>query len=143
LELAPRTRRRLIAGGILLAFLALYFLGRSLRRDRIEGHAFDIPPTDHPIVVEVLNGSGRDGLGRLGTRLLRRQGFDVVYFGTLEDTTLDSTLVLVRRGDPDNGARVRSALGVGRVRTRTDTLRRVDVSVWLGPDFRVDESGRP
>lgn len=145
MELAARTRHRLIAGGTLLAFIALYLLARSFRRDRVEGHAFDIPPTDHPIVVEVLNGTKRDGLARLGTRRLRRQGFDVVYFGPLGEGTegVDSTQVLVRRGDPANGSRVRSALGVGAVQTRIDTLRRVDVTVILGPDFQVDESGRP
>jgi hypothetical protein len=142
LELAPRTRRRLIAGGTLLAFIALYVFARSLRRDRVEGHAFDIPPMDHPIVVEVRNGTTRNGLGRLGTRHLRRLGFDVVGFGN-ESLKVDTTRVLVRRGDPANGARVREALGVGKVETRIDTLLRVDVTVILGPDFQVDEHGRP
>jgi hypothetical protein len=116
--------------------------GRGFRRDRVEGHAFDIPSAEGRIVVEVLNGSGRSGLARLGTRRLRRMGLDVVNFETA-DTTVDSTQVILRRGKIDQAERVRSALGLGRVLTRRDTLRRVDVSVILGPDFRPDEEGRP
>mgnify|MGYP001390749214 CR=1 FL=1 len=142
MELTPRTRRALIAGGTLLFFILLLALGRSLRRDRVEGHAFDIPAGGHGIVVEVLNGSGRSGLARLGVRRLRRLGFDVVYFGNAEPP-VDTTQVLLRRGDTDNAERVRNAIGVGRIVTRADTLRRVDVTVILGPDFQPDEQGRP
>jgi hypothetical protein len=142
LELTPRTRRALIAGGTLLFFILLLVLGRSLRRDRVEGHAFDIPAGGRGIVVEVLNGSGRSGLARLGVRRLRRLGFDVVYFGNAEPPA-DTTQVLLRRGDARNAERVRNALGVGRIVTRVDTLRRVDVTVILGPDFHPDEQGRP
>jgi hypothetical protein len=141
LELPGRTGRWLIAAGLLLAFLILLVLARSLRHDRVEGHAFDIPPADHPIIVEVLNGSGRDGLARLGARRLRRRGFDVVFFGN--GPAVDSTEVLARRGGDDNASRVARALGVGRVVTRRDSLLRVDVTVLLGPDFTPDEAGRP
>jgi hypothetical protein len=118
-------------------------LARTLRRDRVEGHAFDIPDQTHRILVEVLNGSGRPGLARLGARRLRRLGFDVVYFGNADPPAVDSTRVLLRRGDRDRASQVRGALGVGQVSTRPDTLRRVDVTVILGPDFQPDEDGRP
>ena len=142
MELPPASRRWLIAGGLLLAVLVLILAGRALRRDRIEGHAFDIPTGDGRIVVEVLNGSGRNGLARLGTRRLRRMGLDVVYFGGA-DVRVDSTRVIVRRGDHRRADRVRTALGAGQVVVQLDTLRRVDVSVILGPDFQPDEEGRP
>jgi len=141
-ELAPAPRRWLIAGGLLLTVLLLVLVTRVLRRDRVEGHAFDIPSADHRIIVEVLNGSGRSGLARLGTRRLRRMGLDVVYFGNA-DSLVDSTRIVVRRGDAAVAAQVRQALGTGRIGTRPDSLRRVDVSVILGPDYRPDEDGRP
>ncbi len=141
MELTPSSRRWLIAGGSLFAVLIVVLTGRALRRDRVEGHAFDIPSAEGRILVEVLNGSGRTGLGRMGTRRLRRMGVDVVYFGNAEST--DSTQVIARRGDRGRAEKVRDALGVGKVVVQADTLRRVDVSVVLGHDYQPDEDGRP
>ena len=142
MELPPGTRRGLTAGALLLSAVLVVLFAVSLRRDRIDGHAFDIPSTTDRILVEVLNGSGRVGLGRLGARRLRRHGLDVVYFGTA-DSTVDSTRVILRRGAMSHAERVRDALGVGRVRQTPDALRLVDVTVILGPDFSPDEDGRP
>jgi len=141
-ELSSGARRWLIAGGLLLITVALFLLARSLRRDRVEGHAFDIPTGDNRIIVEVLNGSGRSGLARLGARRLRRQGIDVVLFGTA-DSMVDSTRVILRRGEKVRADRVQDALGIGRIREARDSLRLVDVTVILGPDFTPDEDGRP
>ncbi len=142
MELTAPARRWLIAGGLLLGLLVLLLLGRLFRRDRVEGHAFDIPSAEGRIMVEVLNGSGRTGLGRLGTRRLRRMGIDVVYFGTSVEPA-ESTLVIARRGNRRRAEEVRAALGVGQVAMQQDSLRRVDVSVILGKDFQADEDGRP
>jgi hypothetical protein len=85
--------------------------------------------------VEVLNGTTRAGIARSATRRLRRHGLDVVYFGNAEER-VDSTRVVVRRGDPARGRIVREALGVGGIVVASDTLRRVDVSVFLGRDYQ-------
>jgi hypothetical protein len=142
-ERSPGKRRGLIAGGILCAILLLYVVARSFRHDRVEGHAFDIPSGKNRILVEVLNGSGRSGLARLGARRLRRQGIDVVFFGNAGPPGVETTRVVLRRGSEARAERVRAALGVGVLATDPDTLRRVDVTVILGPDFRPDEDGRP
>jgi len=99
-----------------------------------------IPSPDHRVTVEVLNGGRRAGAARAATRLLRRHGLDVVFFGNAAEAT-DSTRVIVRRGDPASGREVRRALGVGRIVVEPDTLRRVDVSVILGPDYAPGEDG--
>lgn len=89
--------------------------------------------------MEVLNASGRPGLAKIGTRVLRRAGIDVVAFGNARDSVgagaLDSTRIVVRRGPPAVGDRIRSALGVGRVMVRLDSARLLDASVFLGGDF--------
>ena len=94
------------------------------------------------LTVEVLNASGRAGDAKVATRLLRRAGIDVVYFGNAPPTPstdplsgLDSTRLIVRRGPAKAGERVRAALGVGRVEVRLDSARLLDVSVLLGADF--------
>ncbi|MFN0179730.1 MAG: LytR C-terminal domain-containing protein [Gemmatimonadales bacterium] len=96
------------------------------------------------VVAEVRNGSQRPGLARLVTRLLREEGVDVVYFGSLDSTEgLDSTVVLVRRGDADRGQRVARLLGRAKVMVATDTLLRVDVTILLGRDYRLPKGRFP
>lgn len=87
------------------------------------------------ITVEVLNANGRSGDARVGTRLLRRQGIDVVYFGNAGDATLDSTRIIVRRGSAEVGEKVRKALRHGRVEVQLDSAKLLDVTVLLGADF--------
>ena len=95
-----------------------------------------IPGDKSPaITVEVLNASGRAGDARIGTRMLREAGIDVVYFGNASENGLDSTRIIVRRGTAKVGERVRSVLGQGRVEVELDNSKLLDVSVLLGADF--------
>ena len=103
-------------------------------------HAYPIPSPEGRVTVEVLNGTKRAGVARAATRMLRRRGLDVVFFGNA-DAAVDSTRVVVRRGDSVAGREVRQAIGVGRLVVEPDTFRRVDVSVILGPDFRPKVAG--
>jgi hypothetical protein len=103
-------------------------------------HAYPIPSAERRVTVEVLNGTRRSGVARAATRMLRRNGLDVVYFGNADEAA-ESTLVIVRRGDPAQGRDVRRALGAGRIVVQPDTIRRVDVSVILGPEFRPGGQG--
>jgi hypothetical protein len=121
----------LLAGGLVLAAVLFKLLSNS--SERVAGHAWPIPAG---VQAEVLNGAGRTGLARTGARMLREAGIDVVFFGNA-DTLVPVTRILVRR--PGEGAAaeaVRRALDAGQVIEAIDTLRRVDVSVILGQDFR-------
>jgi calcineurin-like phosphoesterase len=126
---------------VLLAGVALVALLRP-RREQVAGHAFAVPSAERRIVVEVLNGTKRQGLARVATRMLRRQGIDVVFLGNA-DTTFNATRILVRRDEPTRGKRVAEVLGMGQLVIQRDTLRRVDVSVILGDDFRPATELRP
>lgn len=109
----------------------------ACRNDRAGGTTLPIPGEGpRPITVEVLNASAKPGLARVGTRVLRRAGIDVLTFGNAaEGSALDSTRIVVRRGGVDVGKRVRAALGLGRVVVQLDSARLLDVSVFLGADF--------
>lgn len=97
--------------------------------------AYAIPGTEDRLTVEVLNGTTRVGLARLGTRMLRRQGLDVVTLGNA-DSVPQLTQIIVRRHGIRTAGDVLQALGVGKTRVEIDTLRRVDITVVLGTDFR-------
>ena len=103
-------------------------------------NAYPIPSPEGRVTVEVLNGTRRAGVARAATRMLRRRGLDVVFFGNA-DAAVDSTQVVVRRGESAAGREVRQAIGTGRLVVQPDTFRRVDVSVILGPDFRPKVAG--
>jgi LytR cell envelope-related transcriptional attenuator len=124
-----------LIAALLVALGGMAMLLAPTPRVQVEDHAYPIPSPDHRVVVEVLNGTRRQGAARVATRMLRRRGLDVVFFGNA-DAPADSTRIVVRRGDPARGREVRGALGVGRIVVEPDTLRRVDVSVILGRDFR-------
>ena len=93
-------------------------------------------------MVEVLNGTRRQGVARAATRILRGQGIDVVFLGNA-DSAETATRVIVRRGDPDRARYVAGVLGAGKVVVEPDTFRRVDVSVILGDDFRPPRGMHP
>jgi hypothetical protein len=134
LEQSRRYWRQLaVAGALLLA------LGAGLlRRQGHEPEPASLPPVAVPrgrVTVEVLNGTRRQGAARTATRMLRKRGLDVVFFGNA-DSVAQATLVVARRGDLERARYVAAALGTGLVIDESDTLRRVDVSVILGEDFR-------
>ena len=91
----------------------------------------------------MLNGSGRAGLARTATRVLRRGGLDVVFFGTADSGTSRTTQLLVRRGDSTAANRAARLLGVGATRWAPDTLRRVDLTVILGADYQPPPEVHP
>lgn len=110
------------------------FLFKSEREPAVT-HALAIPPVHGRLVVEVLNGTRRQGVARTATRMLRSHGVDVVFLGNADSTEV-LTRVIVRRGDPARAGTVAGVLGAGNIVVETDTFRRVDVSVILGDDFR-------
>jgi len=111
------------------------FLLRGKREEKAVNHAFAAPPVQGRIMIEVLNGTRRQGVARTATRMLRGRGLDVVFLGNA-DSAETFTRVIVRRGDPDRARYVVEVLGAGKVVVEPDTFRRVDVSVILGDDFR-------
>ena len=99
-----------------------------------EGHAWALPGSETPITAEVLNGTRRARLARLGARILREQGIDVLSTGNADSHA--TTRIIVRRGSRAAAETVRRALGIGTVDSVPDPLRRIDVTVVLGADFQ-------
>jgi hypothetical protein len=123
-----------LTAGLMVLVAVTAFLRRAERQPAVS-HAFAIPPVQGRLIVEVLNGTQRQGAARTATRMLRSHGVDVVFLGNA-DSAATLTRVIVRRGDPERARTVAAVLRTGRISVDTDTLRRVDVSVILGEDFR-------
>jgi hypothetical protein len=118
--------------------LTLWICALGACRGDAREAALPLPGERGPrVTVEVLNASGRPGLARVGARMLRRQGIDVVAVGNAPGTAgaLDTTRIVMRRGTSAAGPAIRKALGVGKVLVQPDSTRLLDASVFLGDDF--------
>ncbi|HZM27777.1 MAG TPA: LytR C-terminal domain-containing protein [Gemmatimonadales bacterium] len=134
----------LIVLGVLGGTVAAVALRPPLPAPTPIKHAYAVPAREHRILVEVLNTTTRPGLARSATRVLRRQSLDVVFFGNADGSAkVDSTQVIARRGNRGAAQTVAKVLGQGVVKLQTDTLRRVDVTVLLGSDYRPPVDGHP
>ncbi len=94
------------------------------------------PPLDQRVRVRVVNVSGVNGLARRATLHLRAFGYDVVDFGS-GNSGGASTRIVVHTGHREWGERLQRALGVGALSTDTDSSRYVDLTVFLGRDWRA------
>lgn len=85
--------------------------------------------------VQVLNASGRPGLAREATRVLRDRGFDVLEFGNGKGFPPDTSVVLDRTGNAKVARQVADAVGIRRVTARPDSNLYLDATVVLGRDW--------
>lgn len=93
-------------------------------------------PADQRVRVRVVNVSGVNGLARRATQYLRDFGYDVVDFGS-SATESKSTRIVVHTGHDDWGTRLQRALGVGAISADADSSRYVDLTVFIGSDWRA------
>lgn len=134
-----RTRRNVLTA-LVAAVAALVVVGLVAWAGMAGGEGaaqpLVVPGEGVRVTVEVLNATGVDGLARDVARRLRQAGIDVVTFGSARDTALDSTTILIRRGDSSAARRVREALGLGRIVVQPDPRLLLDASVLIGRDLR-------
>lgn len=101
---------------------------------RLDTAAF--APAGTRIVVRVVNISGTRGLARRATLWLRDLGYDVVDFDSAPQSARAETVIEVHTGHTEWAERVRHAFGTGRVVIRPDSLRYVDLTVFVGGDWQ-------
>jgi len=88
--------------------------------------------------VRVVNATEVNGWAKRATSVLRDHGFDVVDYGSeKQKSPRGTTLVQTHTGHDDWSARIVRVLGTGTVESRPDTSRYVDVTVFLGLDWRA------
>jgi hypothetical protein len=94
--------------------------------------------------VHVLNATSTRGLAKRATDRLRALGYDVVDYDSRRRADSATTRIIPARGQQALAVRVSRALGAGRADVESDSLRRIELVVWLGTDWRdTPESRRP
>lgn len=89
------------------------------------------------IQLEVLNGSGVNGIAGKYTNILRDNGFDVVETGNFETFDLPETIVISRSDVMENAYRVANALGISKenvIREASEDFY-LDVTLVIGLDY--------
>jgi anionic cell wall polymer biosynthesis LytR-Cps2A-Psr (LCP) family protein len=85
--------------------------------------------------IEILNGTGLDGLARRTKALYESFGFEVVSFGNADNDRYVNSVVLDRRGDMDAAKRAADIIHCDRVQAQPNASSDADVTVILGRDF--------
>lgn len=114
-------------------FVLLAALGLSV--------AFRVGPTgagrpDHPIRIQLLNGSGYIGLAGDLASTLRDGGFDVLEVSNADRSDYRTTLVVGRRPEPGPARIVAEYLGTRHVIQQIGSQEMIDVTVIVGRDAR-------
>lgn len=88
--------------------------------------------------IDVLNGCGQSGIGEKFTDFLRQQKFDVINTGNFVSFDVENTIVVDRKGNPENALRVARSLGLTResVVQNINKDYLIDVTVIIGRDYK-------
>jgi LCP family protein required for cell wall assembly len=92
--------------------------------------------------VEVWNASGKNKLADRVNWMLRKQGYDVVEWGTIS-VNQKKSIIKDLTGNLRPAQRIADILQCGEVITRYDARRLVDISVILGEDCVLPEPEKP
>ncbi|HOW27137.1 MAG TPA: LCP family protein [Elusimicrobiota bacterium] len=94
------------------------------------------------VTVRVWNASGRAGLALEVTRLLRKEGFDVLDYGNYE-LRQTKTRIMDRSGQFEKASVVARQLGIQSIFSEINPKIRADVEVILGEDFALPSPAAP
>ena len=146
----PKVPRRTRRGWLIVALLTVVLLGASAawwgtrHQPVIEAASGTMAAVDDSLARRVLNASGTRGFARRATSELRDRGFDVVEYDTERGTPRSSTLIVSHTGHQDWAERLRRAVGTGSIESRSDTLRYLDLTIFVGRDWKPSaEALRP
>ncbi|HOW89198.1 MAG TPA: LytR C-terminal domain-containing protein [Elusimicrobiales bacterium] len=142
-EATGLTAYELLLGALELVRLdSSHFIKEDLERVPSAGRAAEEPLSGSQVSaaaaarVEVLNASGKRDLAGRVTKFLRKNGYDVISFGTYAGVERHTKIVNCS-GDIEAARGVRSALGLGgrEIYSKSGKVNIADVRVILGEDF--------
>jgi len=156
---AAEASRRQRRGWVIVGLVALVVVGASASWWRIRDRPLldaatrataaddDIlarAPIDGRVRVRVLNASGTRGYARRATLEFRDRGFDVVEYDTERGEPRRSTVIVSHTGHQDWAKRLQRAAATGTIEERPDSLRYVDLTIFVGRDWKPStETLRP
>jgi len=89
---------------------------------------------DNTIKIEVLNGSGVNGLAGRVASMLEKKGFDVIEVGNADGMEYSNTHVYDRKGNAEKAQKVVEAIDVNTFKVDINDNNDADVTIILGKD---------
>jgi len=133
-------KKRVLVGFfiVVLVMLFTFIFTSSLGREKpplVEIEQGNEYSRFHDIRVEVINAAGAPGLARKVTFLLRKRGFDVVYYGNSREKLAHT--VIVERVDStlQNATALGGVIGCNNIMLDYDPDKLLEVSLLLGRDY--------
>ncbi len=96
------------------------------------GRNLSVP--EDPFQIEVLNGTGEQGVAREVTMKLRKMGIDVLIEGNARHFDYRESVLVDRKGNPELMKKLSRRLGVSSVVTQIQERPRVDATLIIGWD---------
>ena len=88
------------------------------------------------IQLEVLNGTGEQGVAMRMAMELRKAGIDVLIVGDAEHFRFERSIIVDRRGDEEIVSRLSRLTGCGRVVEQRQERPLVDATLIVGRDMK-------
>jgi hypothetical protein len=100
---------------------------------------------NHPIRIEVLNGTGESGLANRVARALMKRGIDVVSTGNAENFSHQQTILIARKKNPEI-EQLSKILGCRNTIEQLKDHAIIDATLLIGNDFKslkidIEEDG--
>jgi len=119
------------AAVVMITALVLMALSITVRWSGI-GRNLSIPEV--PFQIEVLNGTGEQGVAREVTMQLRKMGIDVLIEGNARRFDYRETILVDRKGNTELMKKLSKRLGVSMVIIQIQDKPRVDATLVVGWD---------
>jgi hypothetical protein len=132
---AGKSRKKLMLTAVLLLIVVCGAVGLSVYLRWKENRRIEKKRRIAQIRVQVLNGTGQDGLGQKVATDLRRYGFDVVDVANAENDSFPETVVVDRADNgTGNAVYVAEALNCKNVIPQIEPRSYLEVTVIIGKD---------
>lgn len=122
-----------------LSFVLLFiFYNLYLSFQKPEDDTEDLNPTGQIIQVQVLNGTGKEGLAKKLSDYLKSKNFDVVVQGNYSSRDVKRTFVIDHLGDKKVVRRIIRVLKISpdQVQTDLNEYQLTDITIVIGEDYQ-------
>jgi hypothetical protein len=128
-----KKKERTLPASAVIMIAALVLMGLSIAF-RWSGIGKNLSVPEVPFQLEVLNGTGEQGVAREVTMKLRKMGIDVLIEGNAGRFDYRETVLVDRKGNPDLMMKLSRRLGVSRVLKQVQDRPHVDATLIIGWD---------